>query len=328
VSTHFLNLKKWFTITPVKNTRIFTGLIYIVVSFFSFLFPNIQQLQSSKLFLTALFFIGVIYVCDTIVVNLKGTSLLREIRKSRSNLISFLIVSTLGGILLDGVAKFLGGLWVYPDWSNLYYLLIFIPGFAVYWVVVTESYLATKTILDYFKRGVTVIGRSYAYEPHLFSCFGILGIGLVIFAGLSILGDFTHQSLPLVRDDSIRVISAVFSINFRDVLLLFLGSWLVLEFLEFFRKRASLIRDILHGYYVPLIAIVLGSTALSFLMELQNSPGGIWRYTNWPLMSYTFLGLPVVVWLVWPLQYITFLSLFRVFTTKESNEIWRGDTVR
>lgn len=309
----------------MSRTRIFIGIIYVLVSFSTFLFPDIH---TSKLFLASLFYTGVIYICETITVSLAGTSLLREVRRSAKNFASFLVASTIGGVLLDGVAKFLGKLWVYPDWSSSYYVFIFIPGFAAYWVVITESYLASKAVMDYVRKGRTIIHRSYAYEPFLYRGLGVLGICLIIISAVSIMNDFGQQSLPFLRSNSVGVFGDVFAVTFKDVVLLCFGVWLVLEFLEFYRKKTSLIRDVIHGYYTPFVAIVLGAFILSVLMEAQNIPVGLWRYTNWPLGDYLLLGIPALVWLAWPLHYIVFLSLFRVLTGKESDQVWRGDVIK
>jgi hypothetical protein len=62
-------------------------------------------------------------------------------------------------------------------------------------------------------------------------------------------------------------------------------------------------------------------------MESQNIPVGLWVYTNWPLPGANILGLPLLIFLCWPLHYIAFLSLFRALSDRESRELWRGDLI-
>lgn len=310
----------------MTRTRIAVGILYVLASFSTFLFPDIH---TSTLFLASLFYAGVIYICEAITVALNGTSLLREVRRNGKNFASFVIVSTLGGLLLDGAGKFLAKLWVYPSWSSSFYLFIFIPGFAAYWLAITESYLATKAVLDYLEKGVRTLHRPYHYEPFLYRGLGVLGAGLISVGAGLIVNDFARQPLPLVLPDSVSIFGAAFAISFWHLMLLALGVWFLLEFLEFYRKRTSLLRDIIHGYWTPLAAIVLGAAVLALLMEAQNIPAGLWRYTNWPLDGYQFLGIPAIIFLVaWPLHYILFLSLFRVLTGKESDQVWKGDVIR
>ena len=229
--------------------------------------------------------------------------------------------------MLDGVAKFLGKLWIYPDWSPTFYALIFIPGFAAYWLTIAESYLAAKTLLDYAHKGTRSITKSYRFERAFYSVIGILGVLFAVGAILLLLSDYVGQPLSLFTPENVYSSAISFRVAFSEILLLFLGTWFIFEWIEFSRKKTSLLKDIVHQYYTPLLAIIIGSFVNSIFMEAQNIPSGLWRYTNWPLEYLAIFGVPIIALLVWPLHYVTFLSLFRATTDKESNLIWQADRI-
>ncbi len=52
------------------------------------------------------------------------------------------------GIISDGILKGILNLWDYPLWSDLFYILIFIPGFTIYVLCLISGYEAAKVILD------------------------------------------------------------------------------------------------------------------------------------------------------------------------------------
>jgi len=281
----------------------------------------------NKLLLAALFYVGVVFISEWITIHFAHKSLLQEIRKSWHNTFAFILTTAVGGLLLDGVAKFLGKLWIYPDWTPIFYAAIFIPGFAAYWLAICESYLAVKVLLDKITPGKRRVGKLHRYERWFYSTLGMCGVIFSLLATLLLLIDFFQQSLPLFVPDDVRVSAPSFQVAFTEVMLLFLGIWFFLEWLEYYRKKTSLIKDIVHHYYTPLIAIVLGSMITSVFMELQNVPAGLWRYTNWPLSDFAVLDMPILIFIIWPLHYITFLSLFRAMTNKESAMIWQSDRI-
>ena len=116
-------------------------------------------------------------------------------------------------------------------------------------------------------------------------------------------------------------------VNFSYIILIFLGVWFLAESSEYSQRKTSLLKDILHRYYIPLFAILIASFALAITWEIQNITYSFWTYLNWPLENIKFLGLPMIMFLAWPLHYIAFLSLFRAISDELSKEIWSGDTI-
>ena len=119
-----------------------------------------------------------------------------------------------------------------------------------------------------------------------------------------------------------------YKVNFIYVVTIFLGTWFVLESIEYFRKKTSLLKDIFHRYFNHLASILIASFILAIIMETENIPLGFWIYTNWPFENIRLLHLPIMMLVAWPLHYVAFLSLFRAFTEKQSDEILRGDLIK
>lgn len=299
-----------------------TGLIFIGVSFFSF---SPVFTSHSKLLLAAFFCFGVISIGEATTRHFANQSLLRSIRKNRVTMFRFLVSTTVAALLLDGVVKALGKLWIYPDWSFIFYLFIFIPGFAVYWLTLAESYLAVKTVLDYFRKGKSNMNRYFAYEGFFFLVLLLLGVGFLLYVVFHVYFNFLQQTKPFFDALYVSDHSGLFAIAFVDVLLIFFGTWFIFEFIEYRLKKSSLIHDLLHGYYNPLVAVFASSWIVAVFMEGQNIPAQLWGYTNWPLSEIAIFGIPILVFVTWPIHYISFLSLFRIITDKQSEEVWSGD---
>ena len=303
------------------------GVLIIVISFLTFFIPGVYLNKFSAGFLFFLFGMGVIILSESIISKYANYSLLKKILASKRNLISFIIVSFFGGLLLEIIACFLGKLWIYPYWNFLTYLLLFVPGFAFYWLIICESYLATKSAMDFFSKGKKYVTKSFKFEKIIFNLVGFCGIILFILAILFIYLNF-NQTNKLFGIEDLNSVTNNYVPSFIYIILLFFGMWFILEYIEHHEKRTSLIKDILHNYKTPLLAILFGSFLLGLFMELQNIPSQLWTYINWPFQEITFLGLPIVMLVVWPLHYIFFLSLFRALTDKESISIWRGDLIK
>lgn len=299
------------------NKDFYKGVILFALSYFQFIVPSRMANALTVGFFWILFMYGIILIGDGITQKLSHKSLIRKIHTDPKGHWHFFLIALIGGIFVEFVAQWFGKLWIYPYFSIPIYFVCVVFGFYLYWLMIAESYLAVKSVLDYFIR-TKPAARSFSWEKYFYFFLGLLGVILLV--GSTYLGyrDYARQG------------GYVFAINqpvyvmarFKYVLGLFLGSWFFLESIEYFKKRTSLIKDLMRGYFHPIIAIAVASFLLALVMETQNLPHNFWLYTNWPLPTARFLGLPVVMILAWPLHYIGFLSLFRAFSRKESVDVW------
>lgn len=309
------------------------GIVFLAASYLQLLLPQYENYADAPpyfwmiLFVfSALFIFGIIFVSEGITEAVYRKSLLHAIFKNAHTIIAYFALSMVGAVMLDGVSQWLGKLWFYPLLNNATYPFVFVFSFAIYWLMVIESYLAVKALLDAVMKGKRMVRTYFGFERPLYTSLGALGILLIPIAAALMTNDYAVQRGGYVFE----LTKAVdYKANFGFILLMFFGTWFLFEAIEYFRKETSLLRDILHHYFTPLIAVVLASFGTALLMETQNffAGAGAWVYANWPLQEVTFLGLPVVMFLFWPIHYIFFLSLWRAFSDKESDEVWKGDLV-
>ena len=305
------------------------GVIFIVASYLiSFFYQGINNFIH-PLGTYSLFMLGCIKIFDFITLKIYKKSLISSLFKSKKNILSFVAISFVGGIILELIAKYSGKLWIYPSWGWTFYILTFVPGFAFYWLVICESYLASKSVIDYSRKGKKYVTKSFRWEDKFFKVLGILGSIILILTLSFVYFDYSNNpSSIFIQKEDISQKTNSYILPFYFIIGFFFGLWFILEYFQYNKKKASLIKDILHNHFSPLLAIVLGSFILAVIMESQNLLYDMWIYINWPLEQITFIGLPVVMFLTWPLHYILFLSLWRAFTDEQSEEVWKGDIVK
>lgn len=267
--------------------------------------------------------LGIILIGDGTTYYFKKYSLLHVLLFKPKSLSLFIFISFLGGIFLEGTAQWLGKLWVYPYFSARVYGLAFTPGFSLYWLMIVESYLGVKVFLDYLIKGKKVVKYNFKFERSLYLNLAVIGLLIV------------PASIYMILLDYLKIKGYLFDINtpvplkvnFIYIIGIFLGTWFIFEGIEYCATKTSLLKNIVHGYYTPLVAILIASLALALIMESENIGFGYWVYTNWPMEWLTIFNLPISMLLAWPLHYIGFLSLFRSFTRLESSEVWQGDLI-
>jgi len=84
---------KWFLVLAAINLAI------------SFIFSYLNlEFSNSKTLILSTFYLSLIFVSEAITLNLKNYSFLRVLVSNKFNLLSFVITSVIGGIILEMVA--------------------------------------------------------------------------------------------------------------------------------------------------------------------------------------------------------------------------------
>ncbi|MDD4990118.1 MAG: hypothetical protein PHW31_02300 [Candidatus Pacebacteria bacterium] len=303
--------------------KISIGILLFCLSYLQIILPKPWTNFWSLSFFYVLFALGIILICESITNKLAKESLLNNIIHNKKTLFRFILVSAIGGLGLDGIAQWLGKLWFYPYYSLFIYSISFVGGFALYWLVIAESYLAVKLIINFLRKGKKTVTKYFKFEAVFFKAIGIIGAFLIPLAVFLILREYTIQGGYIFSISPI-----IYKANFWYIMLSFFGIWFLLEFAEYAQRKTSLLKNIFHRNFIPLLSIVIASFALSITMEAQNIIHGYWVYLNWPIENIKLLGLPLFMILAWPFHYIAFLSLFRAATGAMSDEIWSGDKIK
>ncbi len=304
----------------MHRNRHIIGIFLLILSLGPFVLPEYFNTGTTLTLFYFFYCFGVVLIGDYITYNIAGQSLLDNILKNSSFRFRYIVIGVIAGLILDGFAAYLGGLWYYPYYSFLSYFIMVsvMGGFAMYWFCILVSYEAVKVVLDKYFGGTKHITRSFKYENIFYTSLGVLGtfgISIVLYEVLHSTKMFSDFFL-IINDYKKPYLS------FWYIILTFFSLTFLLEFIEFKRHRTSLFKDILHGYYIPLVAIVVVSFVLSIYMEFQNLPLKLWVYANWPAIDIALGGIPILVFFAWPLHYIFFLSFYRAFGDRSSSAVW------
>ena len=261
----------------------------------------------------------VMILCDEARRRLEGMSLLDAIVASPAAFLRFLATGAACGLLLDGSAQWIGKLWIYPYWNPAVYGGTFVIGFCAYWLLLAETYFLAKALL----RRLRPVSSAFSPKHHratapMISGSMLAGTGLLLAAA-----DYRAAGgyrFAITRPTPVHV-------HFACFLLLFTGAWLLLEALQRRQGKPSLLDAMGRRDWVPPAALLSAGWIFGFLMETTNAGQHFWIYTNWPLPKASLCGVPAVVLLAWPLQYVVFLSTFNVFAGPLAgplvSEVWR-----
>lgn len=234
---------------------------------------------------STLFAVGAIVASEGICNAFGGTSLWDIIVRDPLMLLRLLACGAAAGLLLEIIAQWLGRLWYYPWWTPWFYALMLVPGFTLYWLFIVESYLAAKAVLDAAVRWRPV-HRSVRLWPVGAAALAVsVALWIRWYAQRGFAFDVTGPT-PIAPP-------------FGYVVLAVAGVALL---------SGALVTAAVRRYWVPFAAIVLAAVVVSVAFEIPNAVHWHWAYAHFPGPVVPG-GLPLVVFLAWPLQYVVFLAV-------------------
>lgn len=256
--------------------------IFVVIAYLCDLAPKRSVDLAGLTIFWAFFSLTEIILCDQVVVAFGRESLLQCATRNGGSWARLLCIGAVSGLLLDGLAQWLGKLWIYPYWNEAFYGGAFIIGFAAYWLAISESYVFVRAILNWVHRERPVRRTPRIHDAALFRSFGAAGIALTTWAILRIWKEYRMAGGYVFQ---IRQRVSI-HIHFDYFLMAFIGVWLTLEWVQVARGKLSLLRTILNGRLIPVLALLISSTVFSIFWETVNSAHHFWVYTNWPLSQW------------------------------------------
>lgn len=261
--------------------------------------------------------LGLILIAEFITRQLGSQSLSKWLFRRPQNLLLFIIACLIGGAAIEGLGQWVGKLWYYPFFSPGQYHHVFLLGFVLYMTTITEVYLAAKSLADRLVRQLKK-PRTRVNKP-FFRHLGWLGALMIIAAFV-----FSFRLYANHGGYFFNTVQAVnFHVSFWLLVLAPAGVWFVCEYIQHQRKQLSFLSSLAQGYASPLLAIALATIVVGVSMELINSRYGYWVYVNWPGQDDKLLNLPLVMILVaWPIQWVMWLSIYRVVAGKKSIDVW------
>lgn len=310
-----------WTIRSLFRNDLLAGICLLLFSYVPLVFPSLNiSGKIGSLVIGASFYLGALLIGNHITVKLGGFSLISRIRGSSRNNRNFTEVIWGGAIFFSLIAADLGGLWYFPYWSATDYVFIgfILGGWVFYVITLIVCYEAIKLILDRLLPRQPRVTAYFKYERHLYNLLLPLGVAaLAVVMGVAMKNThfFTqfHYSVNVAKQPYLQ---------WYYWLLAFVGALFICEYVEFRRKRSSLLKDTLHGYFNPLLAAILAGTVLAIANEVQNFGVYLWRYANYPWPNTTLFHIPIFIILAWPLHIIAFVMFWRAFGNGSSSVVF------
>lgn len=284
--------------------------LFLLCAYVPFLAPPQAANFPGLMIFWSFFCTSVITLCDETTMLLERRSLMDEVLGGRQKFFDFVATGAACGLLLDGVAQWMGKLWVYPYWNLAIYVATFILGFCTYWLLLMETWMAGSALL----RGLTRWRdrQPPAWTPLAFRAAEVSG-AVLLACGLGIaMRDYLAWGGHRFDIEFLSKPAA----PFRCLPLICFGVWLLLESVNYRQGRDSLLATMLRREWLPVAAMLFTAWTFGFFMETVNTAQHFWRYTNWPLGNYRAFGVPVLVLVLWPLQYLVFGSVYEAISGK------------
>ncbi|OGH11381.1 MAG: hypothetical protein A3B38_00955 [Candidatus Levybacteria bacterium RIFCSPLOWO2_01_FULL_36_13] len=286
--------------------KLFLGISLTLISFIHW---YLQLNAFTLLIAHAIFVVGNILILDFISLKLNNYSLIAYFFDRKNFIGAFAKLSIAGVIFaffLEFYLHYMGKFWYFPYWNYWWYFLLLIPGWAGYVFYFVEIYLGTRAVLSRFVKPSSKINISQFMKFMLYLCS--------ITAVLS--------TLWLLMNINFLTLKEFLSINFTKpidvalILPLFLASIslsFIFDYLVYKRKNISFFFSFFQGRPISLISILLGGWIVGFVWEIFNQKALFWHYSNVPFSELTFLEIPVMVIIFWPIQFFPILSLYYLF---------------
>lgn len=309
-----------WAIQTVFRSDLIAGAVLIIFSYLPLLRPNVVSGKIGSLVIGAAFYLGALLIGNHITLKLGGLSLISRVRGNRINNRSFTMAVIGMALFFSLIAADLGGLWYFPYWSTTDYFFIgfILGGWAFYVMTLIVCYEAVKLILDrYLPQRKRVV--SYFKRERLIYT-GLLLVGVACLA--VVLGAAFYNTHFFTQFHYIVNTAKSPYLPWQYWILAFIGALSICEYVEFRRKRSSLLKDTLHGYFNPLLAMLIAGTLLAITNEVQNFGVYLWRYANYPWPERTFLNIPIFIIMAWPLHIIAFTEFWRAFGNGSSSVVF------
>ncbi len=242
-------------------------------------------------------------------------------RKNQTNKIrNLFIASFLMNSFSDITGSFFGRLWYYPlfNFNFAYYVLLAPLAYILFGMVLYVFYRFFKKELDYnVKHGrmSNLQASIYKIIINLELFFGSLGIITTLYYYFNFYQKFDVRWYQIY-------LNIQNSMNIWVFIILWLSVFFVMEYICFRLNRETLTRDIIRGDFIPLASMILASILCIFFVEFVNAPFQVWVFSHWPMDNLRFLNIPLVAYIVWPMQYLILIPLIRIFDGKNIENVW------
>ncbi|MFB6190797.1 MAG: hypothetical protein ABEJ64_00030 [Candidatus Nanohaloarchaea archaeon] len=224
----------------------------------------------------------------------------------------------LGSIIFHVGLVFYGGaairtMWYYPGLDFLVYAALAPVGYCLYGLALYGLYETVERELE-----------PVPLENHLRGYYSSL-MKLEIAAGVAGATVSTYYIIDLVFTHQIALGAIQQAPELQLPLWFFFLPWLsmflLFDGLCYLSGKTTLTLKTINRDFSPVYAILIASAIGILMIEVVNSPVGLWEFVNWPYPDFKIFGLPGLVYAVWPLQLPALLAVIRLIMP-EGERIW------
>ncbi len=284
------------------------GLLLIVASLLYFYFDYTLWLVGIT---QVMFLLGNILFFNAVSGKFHGTQI------TTRNVYALFATGVMFSLLFELYVHWWGKFWYYPLLSTETYLILLIPFYCLYIIYLLTAYFSILAVLRHLYKPKKVASHNLKIVTRIARVIGITG-GVGVIASTFILA-FYFTAPHLEQFLSINYASRVDPIMLPLMVIVGLSFWLLFEYLDYKKNRnKGLLIGAIYKDYLPLVAIVLAGLLLAITYESFNTPSGWWRYANIPFSEIHLFGVPALIYLLWPLQYLPIIALYKLLQPKNS----------
>jgi hypothetical protein len=243
--------------------------------------------------------VGFVFLFDYLERRYFSHTIIPDNQAHKHKFLMLIATSLLFGVILDGIGSFILKLWYYPVFSVIVYIIIAPFAFVAYMLLLFLLYeFIRDSILKFIKLNLGKLrGDIYRMVMKVEILLGVIGYIFITYL-------LSTERAP--------------SNGFYILLLIFVCTFLIFEFIGFKQNKRTLTYDLLSGNLLPIIFILIANILAITFIEIANAPFQVWHFANWPFDDVRLFNLPISALLLWPLQFPMFLSMLRsIFPSRE-----------
>lgn len=313
-----LKTKKYNKLHHIAYHLVIYALSFYGLTFFGLYYGRFLVPRIITAVLIMINWVSVVFIFESLDgIFLNRTFILESNSRKKHSILKIALIGLLFGLLLETFGMIFTRLWYYPHGNIGLYFLLTPIAHPLYFFFLYQVY-------DFFHRKffnsttpLTVHPQSRFYK-NLIRTLAVLGF----------LGIFIALIKCLIIIQSVNVPLFAININYRvliDWWLPFLASFSLFflsEYACFTENKPTLIFDLLNGRGSVLFAIILASLVGILFIEFANAPLGLWVFDNWAFNDIRIANIPLLAYLVWPTQFLIFLSFLRLVFRPRTLKIW------
>lgn len=308
---------KRFLVKSVYNHEFYLGSFMFIASIL-LLILKIKEINALLTLSLGVNWISLLLLVDWLNRRINKISFYPITQNRKNTFKKIIFGSLIFCIILDLYGVFFSRLWFYPFWDFKTYILLAPLAFIVYTLILFNLYILIKNNLDKWARR----GRPSQFQNDIYNTIVridlVVGIMMIL---ISIIYSFKHINKFSIDFFEVNK-STNLEVPFWFIVFPLIGFFFIFEYLCFKQGKETLTRDILRLNLIPSLSILIATALALLFIEITNSPFQVWVFDNWSFNDVALGNIPLMAFLAWPFQFLTFLSILRYLIEEKKIDIW------